>query len=62
MTALPRPYVQPSGHGPVRRWIARCDCGCGLFEEHTQQADADAAVREATAAHDEPPTENGADR
>lgn len=60
MTGHGRPYVQPSGVGPVRRYVARCDCGCGLFEEYSLQSDATAAARDAAAAHDDP--ENGADR
>lgn len=35
----------------VDRWIARCDCGCGLFEEQASEEDAHAvadAAREAT--------------
>lgn len=52
MSALPRPYVQPSSAGPVQRWVARCDCGCGLFEEFVTEAEAAQAMRDAREAHD----------
>jgi hypothetical protein len=54
VTGQGRPYVQPSHIGPVHRWVARCECGCGLYEEYSQQSDAAAAVREAAAAHEDP--------
>lgn len=40
------PYVMPYCD-IADEWVARCDCGCGLYERHADRADADHAVQDA---------------
>lgn len=45
MSGVHEPYVQPmGGDTPTHRFCARCDCGCGLFEEYVTQEEAQAVV------------------
>lgn len=43
MPAEHRPYVQPFNDATTR-YIARCDCGCGLYEDEGTQEAAQAVV------------------
>ncbi|MFP5071952.1 hypothetical protein ACLFMI_20090 [Pseudonocardia nantongensis] len=42
-TQLHDPQVLPISD-VADQWVARCDCGCGLFEKFARRDDADAAA------------------
>lgn len=52
MTERHDPHVMPYTD-ITDAWLARCDCGCGLYETHASQSDAEAAADAARTDGDE---------